>query len=423
MSAELDDIFKALRVVPEFDGNPHVLTRFIRLCDSIVIKYVKPLAENELQNLSVINGILNKITGPAARTINSNGIPDNWLGIRNVLINNFTDQRDETALYNDLALQTQDNQTPQEFYDKCMTLFSTIMTYISLHESLETTIVAKRDLYKKLTLQAFVRGLKEPLGSRIRCMRPETIEKALEYVQEELNVLYLQQRDRKENPLTNKTNFNPQSTLPMHSRLYQPPKPFAFAHNHVPHPSPNMRTISPMPPNYRPPYFRQQQPMRMPTNTQQMFGARPPNYNPNSNMFRLPNNNQPKPMSGVSHYVAKPQPPQAWDWTKRGNPPPSNYFKSRDVNLNECYDNDDSYYYPDFDYNCYYHNQYEPTYCDNEYPYYPYHVPSFPPHFEYSNEYDDPQPSSSVQQNKPTEEPSTSKDEDFQILSKSRRPK
>lgn len=47
MSAELDDIFKALRVVPEFDGNPHVLTRFIRLCDSIVVKYVRPGAENE----------------------------------------------------------------------------------------------------------------------------------------------------------------------------------------------------------------------------------------------------------------------------------------------------------------------------------------------------------------------------------------
>lgn len=263
-------------MVPAFDGNPQVLTRFIRICDSIVAKYVRVGVENELQNLSVLNGILNKTTGSAARTINSNGIPDNWLGIRNILINNFTDQRDETVLFNDLALQAQDNHTPQEFYDRCMTLFSTIMTYISLHESLETTIIAKRDLYKKLTLQAFVRGLKEPLGSRIRFMRPETIEKALEYVQEELNVMYMQHRDRKDSPPINKINFNPQTTLPVQNRYYQSPKPFAFPNNHMPYPAPNMRPMSSMPVAYRPPHLRQQQPIRTPTHTQQMFGARPP---------------------------------------------------------------------------------------------------------------------------------------------------
>lgn len=131
--------------------------------------------------MCLLNGILNKITGTAAATINSNGIPDSWLGIRTSLINNFSDQRDETALYNNLSLAVQENKTSQE-YSHCQTLFSTIMTYVTLHETLPTTIDDKRDLYRKVTMQA------------IRCMRPETIEKALEYVQEELNVTYLQQR-------------------------------------------------------------------------------------------------------------------------------------------------------------------------------------------------------------------------------------
>lgn len=188
-----DTIYKALRPVPEFDGNPNVLTRFIRICDQIVIQYLKNEPGAELVNLCLLNGILNKITGNAARTINSNGIPESWQGIRNALINNFSDQRDETALYNDLSLLSQGNSTPIEFYDKCQNLFSTIMTYVTLHEAVGTTIEAKRELYRKLTMQSFVRGLKEPLGSRIRCMRPATIEKALEFVQEELNVMYLQQ--------------------------------------------------------------------------------------------------------------------------------------------------------------------------------------------------------------------------------------
>lgn len=193
--SEVDTIYKSLRLLPEFDGNPHVLTRFINLCDQLVLGYFKTEPGHELTNLALINGILNKISGSAARLIHSNGIPENWQGIRSALINNFADHRDETALYSDLSLQTQGSNTPQEFYERCQNLFSTIMTYISLHETVSTTIEAKRTLYKKLTLQAFLRGLKDPLGCRIRCMRPETMEKALEFVQDELNTLYLQNRN------------------------------------------------------------------------------------------------------------------------------------------------------------------------------------------------------------------------------------
>ncbi|CAB3222779.1 unnamed protein product [Arctia plantaginis] len=168
MGHDPDTIFKALRPVPDFDGNPNVLTRFIQICDQIVTSYMSTEADNALSNLCLLNGILNKITGPAASIINSNGVPDNWLDIRNALINNFADQRDETALYNDLSLATQGQRTPQEFYDHCQTLFSTIMTYVSLHDNIPTTVEAKRNLYRKSTMQAFVRGLREPLGSRIR---------------------------------------------------------------------------------------------------------------------------------------------------------------------------------------------------------------------------------------------------------------
>lgn len=62
-------------------------------------------------------------------------------------------------------------------------------------------------------MQAFVRGLKEPLGSRIRCMRPITIEKALEYVQEELNILYQQQSS--DNQPRPQVGFRPQPAVPI----------------------------------------------------------------------------------------------------------------------------------------------------------------------------------------------------------------
>lgn len=375
-----DTVYKALRPVPEFDGNPHILPRFIRICDQIVIQCVKDEPGYELSNLCVINGILNKITGPAARTINSNGIPENWIGIRNTLVNNFSDQRDETALYNDLALATQCNDTPQEFYDKCQNLFSTIMSYVSLHETLETTVEAKRILYRKLTLQAFVRGLKDPLGSRIRCMRPETIEKALEFVQDELNVIYLQQRN---NLATDQRK--PSSSSAPHNSYQQFTQPkFPPMNNNF-----NPPKFSPGPswqkPNFNPQFNNHQRTPMQPTRTQQMFRAPLPNYNSG---FRIPNRNPPqnnsgpKPMSGVSHFVTKPLPPRipGHDWQKFGNPPPSNYFRSRELNFNEFCDYNDyeygndgndsanyNYYNTDYDYNDYYGQYVNDDYDNNQY--------------------------------------------------------
>lgn len=371
----VDVIYKSLRLLPEFDGNPHVLTRFINLCDRLVIAHFKVGPGNELNNLALINGILNRVTGSAARLINSGGIPDNWNGIRSALINNFADHRDETALYSDLSTQTQGSSTPQEFYERCQNLYSTIMTYITLNETIPTTVEAKRTLYSKLTLQSYLRGLKDPLGSRIRCMRPETMEKALEFVQEELNTLYLQQRNegpsRKE--WVQPSSFNQNYNLPLNNFAQKLPV-FNMSGPSRPQvlniPGPPRQQPMPFRPTqgWKPNNMPSMQPPRGPSRTQQMFRAPPPNYNPQSHVFRIPNRPQqqssfnsgaPRPMSGVSHFVPKPLPPSGHDWRKFGNPPPSNYFKTREINFNDF----------EYDYQPYYecdYNQFE-YYQDDTY--------------------------------------------------------
>lgn len=386
MSDQVDVIFKSLRLLPDFDGNPHVLTRFINLCDRLVLEHYNDGPGHELANLSLLNGILNKVTGPAARLINSNGIPDNWSRIRDALINNFADHRDETALYSDLSLQTQGSSTPQEFYERCQNLFSTIMTYVSLHESVPTTVEAKRTLYAKLTLQAYLRGLKDPLGSRIRCMRPGTMEIALQFVQEEVNTLYIQQRNegghgRKEWQPQHTNNFK----MPLHSNLPMIRTP-AF---NMPGPSTQPIYSATGQPRHQPmlpqathgwrPQQSQMHSFRGPTRTQQIFRAPPPNYQSQNNTFAMPfrpqnqsaNSNVPRPMSGVSHFVSKPLPLTGRDWRTHGNPPPNNYFKTREVNFNESgydydiqYDYDNSY--PEYDQFYYTCEQY-PEYYDCSY--------------------------------------------------------
>jgi hypothetical protein len=59
-------------------------------------------------------------------------------------------------------------------------------------------------------------------------------------------------------------------------------------------------------------------------------------------------------MSGVSHFVPRPLPPSGHDWRKFGNPPPNNYFKSREVNFNDFdYGYDTNYDYDYGQYDCY----------------------------------------------------------------------
>lgn len=365
--ADLDTIFKAIRLVPDFDGNPNVLTRFIQLGDELAKQFCTP-DSSELSKCAFINGILNKVVGPAARLINTNGVPSEWDGIRTALINNFADQRDETALYNDLALLTQGQNSPQEYYERCQTLFSTIMTYISLHETIPTTVNAKRDLYKRLTLQAFLRGLKDPLGSRIRCMRPDSIERALEFVHEESNTMYMQSRndfhtERKLPPFMNNRVMSNSNVTPSQPFAMPAPRPYLSM------PGPSKPFVMPQQPYWRP-QTNQMRPFG-PSRTMQVFRAHPPNYNPQQNSFKMAprpfQNQQPRPMSGVSHFVTKTLPstnaPAVHDWRKFGNPPPTNYFKTREMNFNDCIDDYQNYdfydeycepYYYDFS-----ENQYE----------------------------------------------------------------
>lgn len=356
-SVDLDTIHKALRNVPEFDGNPNVLIRFLNLCDQLVISYIDPTPGHEMLNLSLLNGILNKITGHAARILATNGTPTTWENIRNTLKNNFSDQRDESALYTDLSVLTQGSDTPHVFYERVQNLLGTIMTYVQLHDQIGTTIEAKRTLYKKLALQSYLRGLNEPLGSRIRCMRPDSLEDALKFAQEELNVIYLLSKNRA--PTKSATPFTtpmimpqPFRSVPVSPNLY--PQSNSFNPFYQP-----MHGTVPLTPsihnNFNP------GPIPGPSRTQQVFKALP-----RSNMstgFRIPprpqvfhqnsytnKTNPPQSMSGISHPVARTLPPLKRDYQPRDNAYTYSNFKPREMNMNELYN----------------------PYCDQSYVVYPY---------------------------------------------------
>lgn len=348
-SNTIDKIWKALRLVPEFDGNSHVLVRFLEICDNLVSVYLSDEEGAELSNSALINGILNKITGPAARVLTTNGIPGSWAGIRHSLINSFSDHRDECSLYTDLSLLTQGSDSPNVFYERVQNTLSTIMTYVQLHESIESTVEAKRQLYCKLALKTFIRGLNEPIGSRIRCMRPDTLQEALEFATEEMNVAYLQNKNyqgsfRKPNNFSynqkpfNLPLFNQKSSgLSPQFPVNQIARPTFYSNQNFA-PQGNQTTDYSHPkPQFLGPSRTQQMMKSLPRSNMSTGFRIPPRFNHPQN---YPSQNHSVPMSGVSHPVAR-------------TLPPYRQMEQRQIHMNETAESE---YYDDLTHDQYYYD-------------------------------------------------------------------
>ncbi|KAJ8910720.1 hypothetical protein NQ315_005894 [Exocentrus adspersus] len=88
------------------------------------------------------------LEGRAEEVVAINGA-NNWDDIKNALIQNFGDQRDENCLNQDLVnLRQKPNETPYQFHENVIHLLNTICNYIDLHcGALEQQY--KREFFKK----------------------------------------------------------------------------------------------------------------------------------------------------------------------------------------------------------------------------------------------------------------------------------
>lgn len=198
---------KNLSVIPNFDGNPNKLHRFINATEAILTHYYDDINIHNFQNILLLNGILSKLEGRAEEVVAINGTNE-WDTIKNTLIQNFGDQRDENCLNQDLVnLRQKANESSYEFYEKVIHLLNTICNYVELRCEPGQRL-SKRDFFTKQALKTFLAGLKDPLGPTIRAMRPSTLAEALQFITEEDNIKYYQKSFHSQ-PATNK-NFNTQ---------------------------------------------------------------------------------------------------------------------------------------------------------------------------------------------------------------------
>ncbi|KAJ8933459.1 hypothetical protein NQ314_014016 [Rhamnusium bicolor] len=181
-----------LSCVPQFDGNPNELNRFLSTCDSIITAFYDATNPNNFHNVYLLNSLIGKLTGSAKVVVNIQSVTT-WNELKDTLYRNFADQRDEACLNRDLVLLKQfPNEKPQQFFDRCLQILNLICSYVDIHEEQVEAKILKRDLYNKLTLKTFLSGLTEPMGKTIRCMRPTDMNQALQFIIQEDNIQYHQ---------------------------------------------------------------------------------------------------------------------------------------------------------------------------------------------------------------------------------------
>lgn len=188
------NIFNSLRIpdavkdMPSFDGNPHLLFDFLNNVEEI-LSHIQSIAGTGYSQI-ILRAIRNKITGPANEVLNMYGTSTNWVEIKSNLITHYADKRNETSLIRDLHQLRQDLDSVETFYAKIIHILSTIMNHVRVHEKNQTVIEAKKTLYEEMCLNALLSGLREPLGSTIRAMRPSKLTEALNFCLEEQNRFY-----------------------------------------------------------------------------------------------------------------------------------------------------------------------------------------------------------------------------------------
>lgn len=94
--SKMTQTFKAeyLNCLPEFDGNPNELNRYISISESLINNFYDHSNPNKFENTYLMNSIISKLKGNAKIVVSIQNTAT-WEDLKTVLTRNFADQRDE----------------------------------------------------------------------------------------------------------------------------------------------------------------------------------------------------------------------------------------------------------------------------------------------------------------------------------------
>lgn len=203
----------AVKDLPAYDGNKNTLYEFIGNVDEILTIINEEVGKPQYN--VIMRAIRNKIIRQANEILTMYCTPLDWKIIRETLILHYSDKRNETNLVKDLHQIRQNNDSMEIYYSRIIEIFSTIINHVRVHELNQNVINSKCGLYAEMCLNVYLSGLKEPLGSIVRAMRPKTISEAFTFSIIETNITYMR------NPNYSHVNDKKPITNPRQNQTFQ----------------------------------------------------------------------------------------------------------------------------------------------------------------------------------------------------------
>ena len=154
-----------LNAIPNFDGDRATLAIFISACDRLLDTFTNRVNIADPNNEWLLRSILSKLEGRARILIGSREDATNWPRIKELLLQYFSDHRNEDCLVRDLMnLKPRPNEQPYQFGMRIQDVKSLLQTKIRLTVNDENERLMKNRIYDNLALQTYLHGLQGQLG-------------------------------------------------------------------------------------------------------------------------------------------------------------------------------------------------------------------------------------------------------------------
>lgn len=171
-----------LCIIPFFNGSKRHLNLYLKKCDYVVSKF----RGDQEQNTYVLHSLTSRLTDEAAALVSERNDVDTYEKLKILLVQHFGDPRSEECLAIELeTLKMKQGESYQELCNRIQTVRSILISKVN--QTNDLTMASRTEIYNNKALNVFLYNLPENVLRPVRMKNPLTLEKALEYVLEEVN--------------------------------------------------------------------------------------------------------------------------------------------------------------------------------------------------------------------------------------------
>lgn len=210
-----------IRLVPEFDGNPRNLSRWIESVEQKLEESKRFIAPSDQPViLPIWLGIIrDKVTEKANDALTASHTPLEWGSIKNTLIEYFGDKSDLSILISRLTSLKQGSLSVTEFYQTCRNLLADINAKIMIGNNTANEAKAIMGTYESLMINAFVDGLHDTISDLTRSTRPQSLLDAY-HVASEHEAAFRRRREKNSKNIPDSFKQKQNITAPQQKPIY-----------------------------------------------------------------------------------------------------------------------------------------------------------------------------------------------------------